>query len=99
MNKTINYQEYLKSVRWRKRRMKVIKRDKFECVACEQVGTEIKGITINNLNAHHETYRNLSSKNPQKEIDDCITLCQMCHEGIHNTTNYLKEHDTRRTKK
>ena len=86
----LEYNEYLKSPTWRRRRMKVIRRDNYECVVCGQQGKKVLRNMINYIDVHHETYKYFQSKNPQNEIDHCITICRKCHEGLHMTLKYLK---------
>ena len=66
-----SYYEYMHSEEWRKKRLKVLKRDGFRCQMCG---------TAKNLRVHHINYEHLGT---DAELDDLITLCDTCHTQIH----------------
>ena len=66
-----NYYDYMHSEEWRKKRLKVLKRDGFRCQMCG---------TAKNLRVHHINYEHLGT---DAELDDLITLCDTCHTQIH----------------
>ena len=66
-----NYYDYMHSEEWRKKRLKVLKRDGFRCQMCG---------TAKNLRVHHINYEHLDT---DAELDDLITLCDTCHTQIH----------------
>ena len=70
-NETIEWGEYIHSVAWEETRQKIFRRDGFRCVCCGE---------SKNLNVHHITYENLGAEKPS----DLVTLCQKCHEKVHN---------------
>lgn len=70
-NETIEWGEYIHSVAWEETRQKIFRRDGFRCVCCG---------ASKNLNVHHITYDNLGAERPS----DLVTLCQKCHEKVHN---------------
>ena len=70
-NEEIEWGEYIHSVAWDEMRQKVLRRDGFKCVCCGE---------SKNLNVHHTTYENLGAE----KMSDLVTLCQKCHEKVHN---------------
>lgn len=69
-----NHQEYLKSERWRKLRLEILKRDNFTCQDCKEKAKDV----------HHIDYNYLGT---DKEIDFCVSLCRECHKNRHNIKN------------
>lgn len=67
----IDFYQYIKTQAWEEMRQKVFRRDGFKCVICGEA---------KNLNVHHITYENLGAE----KASDLVTLCQFCHEDIHN---------------
>ena len=68
------YQEKLKDVRWQKKRLQIMERDKWKCAEC--------GCDDKTLNVHHVKY--LTGKDPWDYPDDnFVTLCKDCHELRH----------------
>lgn len=61
------YQEYLDSKDWQRRRKQLIKK---KCEWCPQK---------HELNVHHLSYDNLG----QETEYDVITLCKRCHKDLH----------------
>jgi hypothetical protein len=69
------YSEKLKHPKWQKKRLEVMKRDKFRCKLC---GEEEK-----TLHVHHKKY--LKNSDPWDcENSNLITLCEYCHEFYHS---------------
>jgi len=68
----MNYAEKLKDPRWQKKRLGILERDGWKCMAC--------GDKEKTLNVHHIFY--LPKKEPW-EIPDgfLITFCEDCHKG------------------
>ena len=64
----VNYNEYIKSDKWRTKRLECLKRDNYQCQKC---GTAI------NLVIHHTTYDRLGNE----DIGDLVTLCKDCHKS------------------
>jgi hypothetical protein len=67
----MTYAEQLKSPKWQKKRLEILERDKFTCLAC--------GDTEKQLHVHHGIY----IKNKMAwEYDNVTlhTLCCVCHE-------------------
>lgn len=72
--KKLFHKEYIKTLEFEEVRKAVLERDGYRCVCCGR--TE-------KLVCHHTNYKHLGLHN-QKEIDDCVTLCNHCHTmGIH----------------
>ncbi len=67
----IQHQEYLKSERWQKLRLRVLKRDSFLCQDCKLNPAK---------EVHHSDYDYLFTP---KEFDFCISLCSGCHKKRH----------------
>lgn len=60
-----------KDPRWQKRRLEVMERDGFQCVAC--------GSKTNELHVHHKRYK---GQPWQAKDDDMQTLCTQCHKAL-----------------
>ena len=61
------YQQYLKSYKWRKKREQILKRDNYRCISCN---------SPYNLVVHHVWYPKVFGE----ETDDMLqTLCETCH--------------------
>lgn len=67
----MTYAEKLKSPKWQKRRLEILKRDKFKCKKCADEETT--------LHVHHLSYHGEPWEAPSNELD---TLCQVCHQLI-----------------
>ena len=65
-NKVAYHKVYLTSTHWSDLRTKVLQRDGYRCVMCED---------RNNLQVHHKRYDRLFGE----ELDDLATLCNGCH--------------------
>ena len=64
----MTYSEKLRDPRWQKKRLLIMKRDKFKCLLCGDKKTT--------LNVHHLKY----TGNPwEAENENLQTLCQECH--------------------
>lgn len=62
---------YMKSDRWRKKRVKVLDRDGHKCVQCKRGDGP--------LQVHHLTYERYGNE----RLDDLVTLCERCHSTEH----------------
>jgi 5-methylcytosine-specific restriction endonuclease McrA len=67
--KRLNYYEYIKSARWKRKADKRRRRDKFICQHCGARGWQV----------HHKTYERLG----HERMSDLETLCDKCHRRIH----------------
>ena len=64
------YRSYLSSTAWRKKRDRVLRRDKHTCQTC--------GVKAAHLEVHHRTYERVG----RERLGDLITLCSACHDVI-----------------
>lgn len=69
-----NYSSMLRDPRWQRKRLEIMKRDNFTCVACYR--------THSTLHVHHIEYVTKPWISKDKDMQ---TLCEKCHEalGIH----------------
>jgi len=76
------YSELFKDPQWQKKRLKIMERDEFTCVSCQDNGTT--------LNVHHCVPYKKNAK--PWEYEDCglITLCENCHKEITEVIEYCK---------
>ena len=70
-NKQNEYQEYLKSDRWKRLRGLRLAKSDFLCEGCGDEATQV----------HHKSYKNLFIP---EEFLDLISLCEKCHQKKHN---------------
>ena len=68
------FAEYIKSKEWKKLVEAVKVRDDYQCQDCGQ--------TEGKLYVHHTSYDNWGYGD-QREINDCILVCQKCHNIRH----------------
>jgi 5-methylcytosine-specific restriction endonuclease McrA len=67
-----DYNAYIQSPAWRKKRAARIRRDHYMCQTCG-----VRGY----LTVHHRTYERLG----RERMDDLITLCESCHDAVTRT--------------
>lgn len=67
----MTYSEKLRDPRWQKKRLEILKRDKFKCTYCGDKETE--------LQIHHLKY---SSEPWNSENINLVTLCKHCHKTL-----------------
>lgn len=65
---------YMKSLRWKLLRVKVLTRDGYQCRICGN-----KNHPDSPLQLHHLNYDNFGVE----ELDDLLTLCKDCHLAVH----------------
>jgi hypothetical protein len=70
----VNYQDYIKSSKWKEKSEAAKKRAGYRCQVCNDE---------NFLNVHHRTYENLGNEND----NDLTVLCASCHEKFHDVIN------------
>lgn len=77
----VSYKDKLKDVRWQKKRLEVLGRDKFRCMGCLEGAetAEDSGSTIT-LHVHH-TYYKKGLEPWEYPLDSLITLCEGCHSN------------------
>lgn len=66
-----DYDTYLKSPEWQRKRVKVLERDSYLCQAC---------LSRKATDAHHLTYKHFKNE----PLFELISVCRPCHEKIHN---------------
>lgn len=72
---TKTYSEQLKDPRWQKKRLEIMERDKFTCQRCYD--------DESTLHVHHKHYH--KGRMPwDYEPHELVTLCESCHEGVHD---------------
>lgn len=64
-----NYNAYMQSPDWKKRREQVLKRDHYTCQAC---------LSATATDAHHKTYDHFGNE----PLFDLVAVCRPCHEII-----------------
>lgn len=67
----MTYSEKLKDPRWQKKRLKILERDNWTCVYCDD--------KEKTLHIHHEKY---SGEPWETNDDDLKTCCSVCHTTI-----------------
>ena len=78
LNERQEYERYLRSAKWKKKRSRAIRRAGNKCQRCG-------ASKWSKLEVHHLTYERLG-----KEADtDLMVLCQKCHRETHSDTNDL----------
>jgi len=76
----MNYQDQIKSPRWQKKRLEILKRDEFTCTNC--------GNKESTLHVHHKHY-NKGAMIWDYQGWELTTLCETCHELQHNTQSII----------
>lgn len=80
----LKYQKYIRSKEFQLVKDAVFERDNHQCQVCnwcpDDYDPNLKS-THRNLSCHHRTYDNLY--NELEHLEDCITLCTICHANIH----------------
>lgn len=77
---TNEFFEQYKDPRWQKKRLKIMERDEFMCISCQD--------SDNTLNVHHRVLYRKDTKPWEYEDDELITLCEDCHKEL---TGIIKE--------
>lgn len=75
----MDYERYLQTPEWQKKRTERLKIDNFKCTVC---GRPM------DLQVHHLNYDNIGHENV---YTDLITLCKYCHADIENKKKAYKE--------
>jgi len=71
----MQYQDQIKSPKWQKKRLEILKRDEFTCQEC--------GNKEQTLHIHHKHY-NKGAKIWEYEGWELTTLCETCHSKTHD---------------
>jgi 5-methylcytosine-specific restriction endonuclease McrA len=69
----VDYNEYMKSPAWDKKRRARLKKDNYTCQDCDAKDKP--------LDVHHITYERLG----RERMSDLISVCRNCHEERHRT--------------
>lgn len=95
------HRNYLNSFEWKTKRELIIERDKGLCQDCLSIVPEVLKLfisfkeDINKIDskskAHEVHHLNYSSLHTSFEIDDCISLCDLCHKLRHCHTTVYRE--------
>jgi 5-methylcytosine-specific restriction endonuclease McrA len=75
------YRQYLQSDKWKAIASKRLQIDNFQCNCCGSRGTP-----QNPLEVHHLSYNHVYHEE-SRIYEDLVTLCHICHKGIHNVMN------------
>lgn len=84
------YREYLKSDKWREIAHKRYLIDKGVCQCC---GT--RGTANNPIECHHLSYSHLYHEE-SRIYEDLVSLCRVCHKGLHRIMERVTNEDGRR---
>lgn len=79
----LKYQKYIRSKKFKLVKKAVFERDGYKCMVCGRTKDEA------NLTCHHRVYSHLF-QGGELEANDCLTLCQYCHKGIHSIRSNFK---------
>lgn len=71
LQKKATYTKQLLDPRWKSKRSKILKRDKYACIWCDFPA---------NLHVHHNYYNGLAWEVPDSAL---VTLCAKCHFALH----------------
>ncbi len=66
-----------KSRRWKKKRIKILRRDGFLCQECKRYGKRVEAVTVHHIK-HASEYPELAYKD-----DNLVSLCSACHNRMH----------------
>lgn len=69
----MGYSEDIKNGRWQRKRLEIMQRDNFKCLACKK---------DDKLNVHHLYYEK-GMKIWDYDNDSLVTLCENCHKALH----------------
>ena len=75
---SINYNEYLKSSRWRNMRLAKFNEVGYRCEKCGCEGDAMK------IDVHHKTYERLGNE----RMSDLEVLCRYCHKVKHGEITF-----------
>jgi hypothetical protein len=67
----MSYKRKLSSPKWQKKRLEILKRDKWKCKLCKDTETE--------LHVHHINYSGEPWEAPNSDL---VTLCAHCHHEV-----------------
>lgn len=82
------YETYMHSPEWRAKAEERIRIDGGKCQMCGCTRTR-----LNPLHAHHLRYSTLMHEDVDKDL---VTLCSICHKGVHRMMNRVTDSQTGR---
>lgn len=86
------YDQYMRSDEWVKKRAERLELDDNKCAMCGRLnGYQKDGVTPI-LQVHHISYKNLG----KEPMEDLISLCPSCHKKIHNYYRRFRSWDDKR---
>ena len=68
----IDYNEYIRSDEWKKKRVLVAQRENHRCQMCGE-------LVVVHYHIHHKTYARFGNE----DLDDLMFLCEDCHIKLH----------------
>lgn len=80
---TKEYQKIRNSDEYKEWRLRVFKRDYFTCQCCKKVGRNIHAHHIKDFSSHVEL---------RFDVNNGITLCDLCHAKLHNMPVLCKDY-------
>lgn len=69
--------KFYKTTAWRNKRLKILKRDNYECQECKREGGFSKGNIVHHIK-HLENRPDLAL-----ESNNLVTVCEACHNKLH----------------
>lgn len=72
---------FYKTKSWRSKRIKILKRDEYECRECKRYGKSRQATTVHHCNPLNER--------PDLRLTtwNLLSLCGICHDKMHDRTN------------
>jgi 5-methylcytosine-specific restriction endonuclease McrA len=75
--KAVDMSEFHNTIKWRKKRATILKRDKYQCVECRKYGRSIEAKVV-----HH--FKSVEDYPELALVDDNLaSLCNKCHAFFH----------------
>ena len=68
--------------KWKEKRLKILRRDKYICVECKRYGKITEATTFHHIYPY-ELYPEL-----RLNTNNLISLCEKCHNEMHNRNNH-----------
>ena len=83
----VDYEEYIKSPKWKEKRLLKAKEQNYTCEKCNKV-------LYVGFNIHHLTYERLGNE----DLSDLQFLCEDCHKRIHHIPKVKTKKKTKNNK-
>lgn len=68
--------------KWKDKRLKVLRRDKYICIECKRYGKITEATTVHHIYPY-ELFPEL-----KLNLNNLISLCEKCHNEMHNRNNH-----------